>query len=104
MFSPTSGQHPKIRTSSFAVPRTRLAVLPWGPRLAIGRRRRGLHQRRSGLDSRQWWRSRKGLQREKRLPDTRHRVEPAEFPKGSVAEKIGSTPLWRTLVHTRRER
>ena len=35
-----------------------------GPRLAIGRRRRGLHQRGSGLDSRHRWRSRKGLQRE----------------------------------------
>ena len=36
---PNAGQHPKIRTSSFG-----------GPRLAIGRRRRELHQRRSGLD------------------------------------------------------
>ena len=60
--------HPKIRTSSFAVSHTRLAALPWGPRLSIGRRRRGLHQRRSGLDSRQRWRSRKRPQREKRLP------------------------------------
>ena len=47
------GQHPKNRTSSFAISRTRLAALPWGPRLAIGRRCRELHLRRSGLDSRQ---------------------------------------------------
>ena len=48
----------KIRASSFAVSHTRLAALLWG--LAIGCRPRGLHQRRSGLESRQRWRSRKG--------------------------------------------
>ena len=74
------GLRPEIRTSSFAVSHTRLAALPWGSRLAIGRGRRGPHQRRSGLDSRQRWRSRRGPQREKRLPDTRHGVGFAKFP------------------------
>ena len=98
-----AGQHPKIRTSSFAISHTRLAALPWGPRLAIGRRRRELHRRRSGLDSHLRWRSGKGPQLAKRLPDT----QPSRIRRvssGGVAEKIGSTPLWRTSVHTRRER
>ena len=34
---PNVGQHPKTRTSCSAIFRTRLAALPWGPRLAIGR-------------------------------------------------------------------
>ena len=52
---PNVGQHPKNRTSSFAISFTRLAALPLGPRLAIGRRRRELRLRSSGLDSRPRW-------------------------------------------------
>ena len=55
VFSPTLGQHPKNRTSSFAISHTCLAALPWGLRLAIGRRRRELRLSRSGHDSRQRW-------------------------------------------------
>ena len=54
------GLRPKIRALSFAVSHTPLAALPGGPRLAIGRKRRGPHQRRSGFDSRLQWRSGKG--------------------------------------------
>ena len=49
------GQRQKIRTASFAISRKRLAALPWGLRLAIRRRRRGLHQRKNELDSRLRW-------------------------------------------------
>ena len=45
MLFPTVGQHPEIRTLSFAISHTRLAALPWGPRPAVERRRRELHQR-----------------------------------------------------------
>ena len=48
---PNVAQHPKNHTSSFAISRTRLAALPWDLRLAIGRRRRELHLRKSVLDS-----------------------------------------------------
>ena len=41
-------------------------------RLAIGRGRRGPHQRRSVLDSHLQWRSGKGPQLETRLPDTQY--------------------------------
>ena len=53
---PNVGRHPKNRTLSFAISLTRMAALPWGPRLAVGRGRREPHQRRSGLDSRLQWR------------------------------------------------
>ena len=62
MFSTTLGSTQISVHRLSQVPHTRLAALPWGPRLALGRRRRGQHQRRSGLDSRQRWRSKKGLQ------------------------------------------
>ena len=65
-------RHPKNRTSSFVISRTRLAALPWDPRLAIGRRRSELHRRRSVLDSHLRWRLGKGPQLEKRLPDMQH--------------------------------
>ena len=66
------GLRPEIRTSSFAVSHTHLAALPWGPRVAIGRRRREPHQRRRGLGSRLRWRSGMGPLLEKRLPGTTH--------------------------------
>ena len=69
---PNVGRHPKNSTSSFAISRTRLAAVPWDLRLAIGRRRRELHLRRSELDSHLQWRSGKGPQLETRLPDTQH--------------------------------
>ena len=88
----TVGLHPEIRTLSFAVSHTRLAALPWSPRLPVGRGRRGPHQRRSGLDPRLQRRPRKGPRLEKRLPDTQHRVGLVVSSEG-VAEKIGSIPL-----------
>ena len=63
---------------SFAISHTRLAVLLWGPRPAVERRHHAPHQHRSELDSRLRRRSGKGLQLEKRLPDTQRRVAEAE--------------------------
>ena len=85
---PDTGQHPKIRTSSSAISRTRLAALPWGPPLGIGRGRRELHLRGSGLDSRLQWRSREGPQLETRLPGTQHRVGFTEFPAEVLPRKF----------------
>ena len=94
---PTVGLHPEIRTLSFVVSRTRLAALPWGPRLAIERGRHALRLRGSELDSRQRWRSGKGLQLKKRLPDTQHRLGLVEFPvevlpRRSVQPLCGAPP------------
>ena len=97
MFSPPLGQHPKIRTSSFAVSRTRLAALPWDPRLTIGHGRRELHLRKSVLDSHLQWRSGKGPHLETRLPDTQHWVATRTVSSGGVAEKIFSTPFMAHL-------
>ena len=93
------GLRPKIRTSSFAVSHTRLAALPWGPCLAIGRRRRGPRQRRSGLDSYLRWRSGKGPLLAKRLPDTQHRVGFAKFPV-EVLPRRSARPLYDSPLYT----
>ena len=93
-----------LRTWSFLVFHTRLAPLPLGPRPVIGHTRRALRPRESGLGSHQQLRSRRGLTHEKGLPDTPRRAELTGASKGGVAEKIGSAPLWRTSVHTKRER
>ena len=74
------GLHPEIRALSFAVSHARLAALVWCLRPAVERRRHAPRQHRSDLDSRQRWRSRKGLQIGKRLPDTQHREGFVEFP------------------------
>ena len=96
---PNVGQHPEIRTSSFANSPTRLTALSWGPRLAIGRRRRELRERRSGLDSHLRWRSGKGPQLEKRLPDTQHRVGFGEFP-AEVLPRRSARPLYGAPPYT----
>ena len=104
VFLPNVGQRPEIRTSSFAISHTCQAALPWGPRLAIGRRRHGPHQRRIGLDSHLRWRSGKGPQIERRLPGTQHRVGFAKFPAEVLPRRSVRALLWRTSVHTRSER
>ena len=45
----------------------------------------------------------RGFQRGQCLPDKQHRVELAELACVAFAEKVGSTSLWRTSVHTKRE-
>ena len=54
VFSPTLGSIQRT-VHRLSHSHTRLAALPWGPRLAIGRGHRELRLPRTGLDSRQRW-------------------------------------------------
>ena len=90
---PTVEQPPRIRTSSFVVFHMRLALSLLGPRPAIGHICRVPRQRRSGLDSHLQLRSRKGIQREKRLLDTQHRVQLVKLPK-AVLQRRSARPLY----------
>ena len=89
-FLSTVEQHPEIRTSSFVVFHIHLASLPSGPRSAIGYLRRIPHQRRNELHSHLQLKSRKGLRRDKCLPDTQHRVdreELVELPRAALLRR-----------------
>ena len=98
---PFVGLRPKIRTSSFAVSHTHLAaslgVLVWQSDVDVADR----ISVESGLDSHLRWRSRKGPELEKTSSwhATLSRIR--KVSSVGVAEKIGSTPLCRTAVHTR---
>ena len=104
MSSPTLGsiQRPVPRLSQFPAHVWMLCL--GGPRLATGRRRRGLHQRRSGLDSCQRWRSRRVFKVKNVFLTRDTEKNPKSFQRRCCREVRLDPFLWRTCVHTRRER
>ena len=99
LFPPLGCRDPYIVFRGF--PHTHLAALLWGPHLAVERLRHAPQQHRSELDSRLRWKSgeRSSIRKTSSWHITQHRIR--RVSSRGVAEKIGSTPLWRTSVHNK---